>query len=83
MMVQDLAYSQTHGDEVEDLFNLLHFVKKRLDGVEAVASGAIASSYQRTRVENVRLQHHNIQKALKNDDLYLQTSHLAHGQAYY
>lgn len=51
--LQDLGYEPTAGDEVEDLYALLAYVKERLPGIEAVASGAIASDYQRLRVENV------------------------------
>lgn len=51
---QDLNYEQTSGDEVEDLAALLAFVQQRVPGVQAVASGAIASDYQRLRVEHVR-----------------------------
>ena len=51
---QALGYEATAGDEVEDLYALLAYVKERLPDVEAVASGAIASDYQRLRVENVR-----------------------------
>uniref|UniRef100_A0A673I1X5 Diphthine--ammonia ligase n=1 Tax=Sinocyclocheilus rhinocerous TaxID=307959 RepID=A0A673I1X5_9TELE len=49
-------YSQTEGEEVEDLYQLLKLVKK--ERVEAVSVGAILSDYQRVRVENVcvRLQ---------------------------
>ncbi|KAK9827348.1 hypothetical protein WJX81_008556 [Elliptochloris bilobata] len=49
----ELGYERTAGDEVEDLYTLLAFVKQTLPGVEAVASGAIASDYQRLRVEHV------------------------------
>ncbi|CAL8296668.1 unnamed protein product, partial [Arctogadus glacialis] len=48
-------YSQTEGDEVEDLFQLLHLVKEK-EAVEAVSVGAILSDYQRVRVENVCLR---------------------------
>ncbi|KAK9959324.1 hypothetical protein ABG768_009454 [Culter alburnus] len=50
-------YSQTEGDEVEDLYQLLKLVKEETH-VEAVSVGAILSDYQRVRVENVcaRLQ---------------------------
>ncbi|XP_050989837.1 diphthine--ammonia ligase [Labeo rohita] len=50
-------YSQTEGDEVEDLYQLLKLVKEK-ERVEAVSVGAILSDYQRVRVENVctRLQ---------------------------
>ena len=46
-------YEDTEGDEVEDLYSLLAFVKQQLPEVQAMASGAIASDYQRTRVERV------------------------------
>ncbi|XP_059375472.1 diphthine--ammonia ligase isoform X2 [Carassius carassius] len=50
-------YSQTEGDEVEDLYQLLKLVKEK-ECVEAVSVGAILSDYQRVRVEHVcvRLQ---------------------------
>ena len=50
---QRLVYEDTEGDEVEDLVALLAFVKMQIPGVQAVSSGAIASDYQRTRVERV------------------------------
>ncbi|WIA29375.1 hypothetical protein OEZ86_011879 [Tetradesmus obliquus] len=50
---QGLSYSCTAGDEVEDLTALLAFVKERHPDVQGVASGAIASDYQRLRVESV------------------------------
>lgn len=48
-----LSYSMTPGDEVEDLFILLNEVKRQMPSISAVSSGAIASDYQRLRVENV------------------------------
>lgn len=48
-----LVYHDTHGDEVEDLAALLSWVKTEIPDIQAVASGAIASDYQRTRVERV------------------------------
>uniref|UniRef100_A0ACD5YW18 Uncharacterized protein n=1 Tax=Avena sativa TaxID=4498 RepID=A0ACD5YW18_AVESA len=48
-----LKYSVTTGDEVEDMFALLSEVKRRIPSVGAVSSGAIASDYQRLRVESV------------------------------
>lgn len=48
-----MEYSATKGDEVEDLLSLLAFAKERMPEIEAVSSGAIASDYQRLRVENV------------------------------
>ena len=55
---RSLQYDCTAGDEVEDLFKLLAFVRHSIPEVEGVASGAIASDYQRSRVESVcsRLQ---------------------------
>eukprot|EP00775_Hariotina_reticulata_P010371 gene10371-10529_t len=48
-----LSYSETKGDEVEDLLSLLAFIQQQHPEVQAVATGAIASDYQRLRVENV------------------------------
>ncbi|KAM9777262.1 diphthine--ammonia ligase [Neosynchiropus ocellatus] len=45
-------YTETEGDEVEDLYQLLLQVKEK-EGVEGVSVGAILSDYQRVRVENV------------------------------
>ncbi|XP_055716287.1 uncharacterized protein LOC129810065 [Phlebotomus papatasi] len=56
--VQDgSVYTPDQSDEVEDLYSLLEEVKV-VEKVDAVASGAILSDYQRCRVENVcgRLQ---------------------------
>lgn len=50
---QVLRYTPTAGDEVEDLYQLLADVKAAHPEVEAVSSGAILSTYQRTRVEDV------------------------------
>lgn len=48
-----LGYKQTEGDEVEDLYVLLAAVKEAVPQLAAVCSGAIASDYQRLRVESV------------------------------
>lgn len=48
-----LSYNMTPGDEVEDMLILLKEVKRQIPSVSAVSSGAIASDYQRLRVENV------------------------------
>lgn len=48
-----LSYNMTPGDEVEDMLLLLKEVKKQIPSVSAVSSGAIASDYQRLRVESV------------------------------
>ncbi|KAK9083253.1 hypothetical protein Scep_029724 [Stephania cephalantha] len=50
---QNLSYTMTQGDEVEDLYILLSKVKEQMPSVTAVSSGAIASDYQRLRVENI------------------------------
>ncbi|KAJ8686188.1 hypothetical protein QAD02_021982 [Eretmocerus hayati] len=50
--MQEKHYFPTKDDEVEDLYRLLKKVKDQED-VQAVASGAILSDYQRIRVENV------------------------------
>nr|XP_020645057.1 diphthine--ammonia ligase [Pogona vitticeps] len=46
------TYTKCEGDEVEDLYQLLKFVKDK-ENVDAVSVGAILSDYQRVRVENV------------------------------
>ena len=52
--VQSLSYNNPEvGDEVEDLYSLLKVVIDRFPEIEGVSSGAIASTYQRLRVENV------------------------------
>ena len=43
----------TSKDEVEDLYVALQKAKERFDSVEAISSGAILSTYQRVRIENV------------------------------
>ena len=53
-LLQEMAYEETAGDEVEDLVALLAFAKQLHPEIEAVSSGAIASDYQRLRVEHVR-----------------------------
>ncbi|EFA74764.1 endoribonuclease L-PSP domain-containing protein [Heterostelium album PN500] len=50
---QDEIYRITDNDEVEDLYQLLADVKSKHPDVQGVASGAILSTYQRIRVENV------------------------------
>lgn len=50
---QKLRYRMTPGDEVEDMYILLKEVKRQIPSVTAVSSGAIASDYQRLRVESV------------------------------
>lgn len=50
---QDLEYSKTENDEIEDLYQLIDTILKAHPEVEAVSCGAILSHYQRTRVENI------------------------------
>lgn len=50
---QNLEYHKTENDEIEDLYSLLNTVLDRHPDVQAVSVGAILSSYQRTRVEDV------------------------------
>jgi diphthine-ammonia ligase len=51
---QELEYKKIDdNDETEDLFKLLSTVLKKHPDVEGVSVGAILSSYQRTRVEDV------------------------------
>ncbi|GAB4836098.1 hypothetical protein Ancab_001015 [Ancistrocladus abbreviatus] len=51
--LHSLGYKMTPGDEVEDMFILLSEVKRQMPSISAVSSGAIASDYQRLRVESV------------------------------
>jgi diphthine-ammonia ligase len=46
-------YTITPDDEVENLVKLIEQVKKDFPDIEAVASGAILSNYQRVRIEHV------------------------------
>jgi diphthine-ammonia ligase len=48
-----LGYQKTPNDEVEDLFELLKKVKDAYPEVQAVSSGAIKSTYQKNRVEEI------------------------------
>lgn len=51
---QTLSYSDvTSGDEVEDLYDLLQSVLSKHPDINAITTGAIASTYQRLRVEDV------------------------------
>lgn len=52
--IQSLDYKPTEkSDETEDLFELLQDVLREHPDVQGVSVGAILSTYQRTRVENV------------------------------
>lgn len=48
-----LNYTETKDDEIEDLYKLLRKIQLDSPDLEAVSVGAILSSYQRTRVEDV------------------------------
>lgn len=50
---QQYDYSRTDSDEVEDLYELLKQVLQSHPDIEAVSSGAIHSTYQKNRVEDV------------------------------
>ena len=51
---QGLDYEAARGDEVEDLAALLAEAQRRFPRLQGVCSGAIASDYQRLRIESVR-----------------------------
>ena len=53
MYYEDAKEDSKERDEVEDLYQLIVKVKQAYPEVQAVASGAIFSNYQRLRVENV------------------------------
>jgi diphthine-ammonia ligase len=53
IMTKGITFQLNEGDEVEDLLELLSDVLKEIPDVKYVSVGAILSSYQRTRVENV------------------------------
>ncbi|CAI5438809.1 unnamed protein product [Caenorhabditis angaria] len=50
---QNYDYEKTDGDEVEDLYELLVEVKKQHPNLKGVSAGAILSSYQKIRVEDI------------------------------
>ncbi|KAF8820612.1 ATP-binding domain-containing protein, partial [Cardiosporidium cionae] len=50
---KNLSYQITKGDEVEDLYELVHTAKQQFPLLEAISCGAILSDYQRLRVESV------------------------------
>ena len=50
---RDLQYEPEPGDEVEELLHLVAYALKQQPDIAAVCSGAIASDYQRLRVESV------------------------------
>lgn len=52
-VARDLQYVKADGDEVEAMHALLAYVRSKHPDVEGVSSGAIASDYQRFRVEHV------------------------------
>ncbi|PJF18618.1 hypothetical protein PSACC_01578 [Paramicrosporidium saccamoebae] len=49
-------YAPTERDEVEDLYELLVQVQREHPDVQGVSSGAILSTYQKNRVENICLR---------------------------
>lgn len=52
-LVYEEASTESTQDEVEDLFLALQEAVRRFPHVQAVASGALLSTYQRVRIENV------------------------------
>ncbi len=46
-------YEPTEEDEVEDLFELIREIKEQHPDIKGVSSGAIFSTYQKNRVENI------------------------------
>jgi len=56
-VILDLEYNgdseQKKDDEVEDLYLLLKEIKEKYPDIKGVSSGAIASTYQKLRVENI------------------------------
>ncbi|OII71693.1 P-loop ATPase [Cryptosporidium ubiquitum] len=50
---QEINYTTTQGDEVEDLFMLLKNVKESFPDIQGVSCGAVMSNYQRNRLEEV------------------------------
>ncbi|KAL1595765.1 hypothetical protein SLS60_009454 [Paraconiothyrium brasiliense] len=55
-VIHDRDYRQQQDDETEDLVPLLKQVMQHHPEANAVSTGAILSTYQRTRVENVALR---------------------------
>eukprot|EP00922_Rhytidocystis_sp_ex-Travisia-forbesii_P027379 GHVS01040116.1.p1 GENE.GHVS01040116.1~~GHVS01040116.1.p1 ORF type:complete len:297 (-),score=34.41 GHVS01040116.1:1306-2196(-) len=51
--VNSLEYDETDGDEVEDLHALIVQAMDQFPGVEGVCCGAVMSTYQKLRVENI------------------------------
>lgn len=49
---KEIEYTKKEGDEIEDLFEALKQMHKQYS-FEGIASGAIGSSYQKNRVENI------------------------------
>uniref|UniRef100_A0A0K0E1N4 Diphthine--ammonia ligase n=1 Tax=Strongyloides stercoralis TaxID=6248 RepID=A0A0K0E1N4_STRER len=50
---KDLEYEPNENDEVEDLYLLMQAVVTHYPDIEAISVGAIKSTYQKNRVENV------------------------------
>ena len=50
---KELEYDETDKDEVEDLYLLLKEALEKYPDITAVSSGAIKSTYQKNRVENI------------------------------
>ena len=50
---KEMVYKETENDEVEDMYQLIKTAKEKYPEIQAVSSGAIFSTYQKNRVENV------------------------------
>lgn len=49
----ELSYTKTDNDEIEDMYELFKEALDKYPDIEAVSSGAILSTYQKNRVENI------------------------------
>lgn len=80
-LTTSLQYQSTAGDEIEDMHALLAHIQATIPDVQAVSSGAILSSYQRLRVEEVasRLGLTSLAYLWQRDQSELLDDMIAHG----
>ncbi|KAL7068330.1 hypothetical protein ACR3K2_11850 [Cryptosporidium serpentis] len=50
---KEMQYISTDGDEVEDLYKMLKYIKENYPCIEGISCGAIMSNYQRFRLEEI------------------------------
>ncbi|EEA06600.1 uncharacterized protein CMU_012740 [Cryptosporidium muris RN66] len=50
---KEMQYISTYGDEVEDLYKALKYIKENYPYIEGISCGAIMSNYQRCRLEEI------------------------------